>query len=106
MVGKALASSIDGFAIVLLARGDEIMRRLFNIAVFALLAYLIADRAMVHAQAGERGTITCQKGAELVKQDARAKGFGETASSVQGENFLSGCLVTGQGRVGNLTARD
>ncbi|MGF6602445.1 hypothetical protein P3T23_007197 [Paraburkholderia sp. GAS448] len=106
MLGKALASCIKWFAIVLLARGDETMRRLFNIAVFALLAYLIADRAMVHAQAGESGSITCQKGAELVKLDALGKGFGETASSVQGENFLSSCLVTGQGRVGNLIARD
>ena len=82
------------------------MKRVFHIAVFMLLAYLIADRAMVHAQAGEAGTITCHQGAQLVKQDALRKGFGELAASVQGENFLSGCLVTGQGTVHGLLARN
>lgn len=82
------------------------MRQVFNIAVVLLLGYLMADRALMRAQAGEMGTITCQKGAELVKQDALKKGFGEMGASSQGENFLSGCLVTGRGQVGGLVARD
>lgn len=82
------------------------MRKVFNIAVLLLLGYLMADRALVRAQAGEMGGITCQKGAELVKQGALKKGFGEASASSQGENFLSGCLVTGRGQVGELVARD
>jgi hypothetical protein len=34
------------------------------------------------------------------------KGFGDIASSAQGENFLSSCLVTGRGQVGDLIARE
>lgn len=82
------------------------MRQAFYIAVVLLLGYLMADRAMMRAQAGEIGTITCQQGAEQVKLDALKKGFGEAGSSSQGENFLSSCLVTGRGQVGGLIARD
>jgi hypothetical protein len=82
------------------------VRQAFYIAVVLLLGYLMADRAMMRAQAGEMGTITCQKGAELMKLEALKKGFGEAGSSSQGENFLSSCLVTGRGQVGNLIARD
>jgi len=82
------------------------VRQAFYIAVVLLLGYLMADRAMMRAQAGEIGTITCQKGAELVKLEALKKGFGEAGSSSQVENFLSSCLVTGRGQVGDLIARD
>ncbi|MGF6535672.1 MULTISPECIES: hypothetical protein [Paraburkholderia] len=82
------------------------MRRVFNIAVLMLLAYLTAGRALTHAQAGEEGSISCAKGAELVRLGAMDKGFSDAASSGQGQNFLSSCLVTGEGRVNNLVARD
>ncbi|MFL9928640.1 hypothetical protein P0D88_05060 [Paraburkholderia sp. RL18-103-BIB-C] len=82
------------------------MRQAFNIAVVLLLGYLMADRALMRAQAGEIGTITCHQGAELVKSNALKKGFGDTGASSQGENFLSSCLVTGRGQVGDLIARD
>jgi len=82
------------------------MRQAFNIAVLLLLGYLLADRALMRAQAGEVGTITCHQGAELVKANAFKKGFGEAGASSQGENFLSNCLVTGRGQVGDLIARD
>jgi hypothetical protein len=82
------------------------MRRVFNIAVLMLLAYFTAGRALTHAQAGEAGSITCEKGAEMVRTAAEAKGFSEAASSTQGQNFLSSCLVTGEARVGDLVARD
>lgn len=81
------------------------MRQAFNIAVVLLLGYLLADRALMRAQAGETGTITCHQGAELVKANA-LKGFGDVGASSQGENFLSSCLVTGRGEVGGLVARD
>ena len=82
------------------------MRQAFNIEVLLLLGYLLADRALMRAQAGEVGTITCHQGAELVKANAFKKGFGEAGASSQGENFLSSCLVTGRGQVGDLIARD
>ena len=82
------------------------MRQAFNIAVVLLLGYLMADRALMRARAGEVGTITCQQGAELVKAGALKKGFGEAGARSQGENFLSSCLVTGRGQVGDLIARD
>jgi hypothetical protein len=82
------------------------MRQAFNIAVVLLLGYLMADRALMRAQAGEMGTITCHQGAAMVKSDALRKGFGDVGASSQGENFLSNCLVTGRGQVGELVARD
>ncbi|MDR6410232.1 hypothetical protein [Paraburkholderia terricola] len=82
------------------------MRQAFNIAVVLLLGYLLADRALMRAQAGETGTITCHQGAEMVKANALKKGFGDAGASSQGENFLSSCLVTGRGEVGGLVARD
>lgn len=82
------------------------MRQAFNIAVVLLLGYLLADRALMRAQAGETGTITCHQGAEMVKANALKKSFGDVGASSQGENFLSSCLVTGRGEVGGLVARD
>jgi hypothetical protein len=64
------------------------MRQAFNIAVVLLLGYLMADRALMRAQAGEMGTITCHQGAEMVKSNALKKGFGDAGASSQGENFL------------------
>ncbi|HWX10417.1 MAG TPA: hypothetical protein VNZ04_00210 [Trinickia sp.] len=82
------------------------MRRAFHIAIVLLLGYQIADRAAMHFEAGAPGTITCAHGAELVRSDAMRKGFSEAASTSQGEAFMSNCLVSGRGRVGNLIARD
>ena len=83
------------------------MRRVFNIAVLMLLAYLTAGRALTHAQAGEEGSISCEKGAEMIRLGAMDKGFSEAASSGQGQNFLSSCLVTGEARVNDqIVARD
>ncbi|HEY3600260.1 MAG TPA: hypothetical protein VGL08_22455 [Paraburkholderia sp.] len=82
------------------------MRRAFNIAIVVLLGYLIADRAMLHAQAQEKGSITCTAGAELVRLNALSKGFADPAASNQGEAFKSNCFVTGRAQVGDLIARD
>jgi hypothetical protein len=83
------------------------MRRVFNIAVLMLLAYLTVGRALTHAQAGEEGSISCERGAEMVRLGAMDKGFSEAASSGQGQNFLSSCLVTGEARVNDqVVARD
>jgi len=82
------------------------MRRTFNILIFMLLAYLIADRAAMHTQADQKESITCALGAELVRLNALQRGFSEAGAGSQGEGFMSGCLVTGQGRVGDLVARD
>ena len=83
------------------------MRRVFNIAVLMLLAYLTAGRALTHAQAGEEGSISCERGAEMVRLGAMDKGFSEAASSGMGQYFLSSCLVTGEARVNDqIVARD
>ena len=83
------------------------MRRVFNIAVLMLLAYLTVGRAFTHAQAGEAGSISCERGAEMVRLAAMDQGFSEAPSSGQGQHFLSGCLVTGEARINDqIVARD
>ncbi len=82
------------------------MRRAFHIAIVLLLGFQIADRAAMHFQSGAPGTITCAHGAELVRSNAMRIGFSEAGSTSQGEGFMSNCLVSGRGRVGNLIAHD
>jgi hypothetical protein len=74
------------------------MRRIFNVAIFALLTYLIAGRAVVH-MGGEAGSSMCSAAAAFVKSDARIKGFSEMAAGSQAEAAESRCLVTGQAPV-------
>lgn len=52
------------------------MRRAVHIAVFALLAYLIGDRAILHAQGRDASPLACEQGAAQVKADALGRGFG------------------------------
>ncbi|KAB0643476.1 adhesin [Burkholderia latens] len=73
------------------------MRRAVHIAFFALLAYLIGDRALLHAQGRDASASACSQAAEQVKYDALSRGFGSAAADSQGEAFMSGCLVTGRG---------
>ncbi|WP_423380972.1 adhesin [Burkholderia sp. LMG 32019] len=73
------------------------MRRAVHIAVFALLAYLIADRAVLHAQGHDASPLACEQGAAQVRADALGRGFGDAAADSQSEAFMSGCLVTGRG---------
>jgi hypothetical protein len=82
------------------------MRKVFHIAVIAVLAYLVADRALLHAQAREASTFACAQGAEQVKLDALGRGFDDAAASSQSEAFRSGCLVTGRGRPQEMLARN
>jgi hypothetical protein len=43
----------------------------------------------------------------MVRLGAMDKGFSDAASSGQGQNFLSSCLVTGEARVNDqIVARD
>lgn len=72
------------------------MRRALHIAVFALLAYLIGDRALLHARGHDASPLACAQGAERVKYDALSRGFDDAAASSQSESFMSGCLVTGR----------
>jgi hypothetical protein len=82
------------------------MRRAFNIAVTVLVGALIADRAVMHVQAHEQGSISCNDGAETVRLGALSKGFSDAAASNQGEAFKSNCFVTGRAQLGTLVARD
>ena len=82
------------------------MRQAFNVGVVIVVALLLANRAVTRVQAHEGGSLTCAQGAALVKTEAMARGFSEIGARSQGENFLSSCLVSGQGRVGNQIAHD
>lgn len=82
------------------------MRHTFTIAVLVVLAFLVTNKTMMHAQASPKGVISCAKGAELAGLDARQKGFSRIAAGSQAENFLSSCLINGEARVGGLLARD
>lgn len=82
------------------------MRQAFNIAVVVVLALLLANRAMTRVQAHESGSITCAQGSELIKAEALGRGFTEIGARSQGENFLSACLVSGSGSIGNIIAHD
>jgi hypothetical protein len=82
------------------------MRKVFHIAVIAVLAYLVADRALLHAQAHEASTFACAQGAEQTKLDALGRGFDDAAASSQGDAFRSGCLVSGRGRPTEMLARN
>jgi hypothetical protein len=82
------------------------MRRALHIAFIVLVGYLIVNRAIIHSHAGEPGSISCARGAEIVKSEALRKGFSEAGAQSQSEAFVSHCLVSGHANVGNLIARD
>ena len=82
------------------------MRQAFNIAVVIVLGLLLANRVMTRVQAHESGSLTCAQGSKLVKAEALVRGFTEIGARSQGENFLSACLVSGSGAVGDLLAHD
>lgn len=82
------------------------MRQAFNVGVVIVLALLLANRALTRVQAHEGGSLTCAQGSVLVKAEALARGFTELGARSQGENFLSSCLVSGQGQVGEQIAHD
>ncbi|AQH02250.1 adhesin [Burkholderia sp. KK1] len=75
------------------------MRTLFKAAVFALVAYLVADRAMLHARASDVTAAACSERAAQVEFDALAKGFDHAAASSQRDAARSQCLVSGRARV-------
>ncbi|WP_322106991.1 hypothetical protein [Paraburkholderia sp. J41] len=82
------------------------MRQAFNVGVCIVLALLLANRALTRVQAHEAGSLTCAQGSALVKAKALLHGFGEHGASAQGDTFLSSCLVSGQGQVGDQIAHD
>jgi hypothetical protein len=82
------------------------MRQAFNIGVVVVLALLLANRAITRIEAHESGSLTCAQGSELVKAEALGRGFTELGARSQGENFLSSCLVSGSGSVGDMLAHD
>ncbi|CAN0620047.1 Adhesin [Burkholderia multivorans] len=64
-------------------------------AIFALVAYLVADRALLHAHGHDASPLGCAQSAERVKYEALGRGFDDAAAGSQSEAFLSRCLVTG-----------
>lgn len=71
------------------------MKKAFNIAVFALVAYLVADRTALHAQGRDLDSASCVRHASQVEFDALGKGLSHAAASSQGEAFRAQCLVMG-----------
>jgi hypothetical protein len=80
------------------------MKKVFNAVVFALLTYLVADRAMLHAQGRDADTGFCTQSAAQVEYDALSKGFSHAAATSQGQAFRSQCLVMGRIRPDMATA--
>jgi hypothetical protein len=72
------------------------IRKAFHIAVLALLTWLIADRAILHAQTRDASTLTCAQRADQVRHRALDQGFGDAGASSQGDAAMSRCLVTGR----------
>ncbi len=63
------------------------MKKVFNAVVFALVAYLVADRALLHVQGRDGDTISCGQGASQIEFDALGKGFSQAAARSQGDAF-------------------
>jgi hypothetical protein len=82
------------------------VRRAFHIGLIVLLGFLVANRAIMHVEAGRTGSVTCAKGAERVMLNALQQGFSEAGAHNQSEAFLASCVVTGQGTVDDLNARE
>jgi hypothetical protein len=80
------------------------MKKVFNAVVFALLTYLVADRAMLHAQGRDASAGFCTQGAAQVEYDALSKGFSHAAANSQGQAYRSQCLVMGRIRPDMVTA--
>ncbi|BBU31835.1 hypothetical protein BTHE68_55690 [Burkholderia sp. THE68] len=80
------------------------MRKVFKAAVFALVAYLVADRAMLHAQGRDLSAAACVQSAAQVEFDALSKGFSQAAASSQRDAFRSQCLVSGRAQSGEAMA--
>lgn len=86
------------------------MKKAFNVCAALMVALLIANQAVVRVQAGERTSmktsLSCAQGADRVRAIAVEKGFSAAGSGSQAEVFLSNCLITGGGRVGDSYARN
>ncbi|GJH11147.1 adhesin [Caballeronia novacaledonica] len=80
------------------------MKKAFKAVVFALVAYLVADRAMLHAQGRDIGAASCAQSAAQVEFDALSKGFSQGAASSQRDAFRSQCLVSGHAQPGEAMA--
>ncbi|SPB17222.1 hypothetical protein NOV72_04427 [Caballeronia novacaledonica] len=80
------------------------MKKAFKAVVFALVAYLVADRAMLHAQGRDIGATACAQSADQIEFDALGKGFSHAAASSQREAFRSQCLVSGRSQSGEAVA--
>jgi acyl-homoserine lactone acylase PvdQ len=80
------------------------MKKVFKAVVFALVAYLVADRAMLHAQGRDLAASACAQSAAQVEVDALSKGFSHAAASSQRDAFRSQCLVSGRSQSGETVA--
>lgn len=80
------------------------MKKVFNAAVFALVAYLVADRAVLHAPGRDVDSASCAQSGSQAEFAALSKGFSQAAASSQGAAFRAQCLVMGVSRSSEAVA--
>lgn len=65
-------------------------------AVFVLfLGFLVANKAVTRANAGQHGQMSCSQKAASIHAKSLKVGFSEAAADSQAENTLSRCLIDG-----------
>jgi len=72
------------------------MRKIIVLAVVVFFGFLIANKAVLHANAGEPGHVSCTAMAEQARVDSIHKGYSVAGSLSQAENVLSRCLINGR----------
>ena len=82
------------------------MRPAFNVLIVIAIAVLIGNRVLTRMETHGAGWVSCEKGSELVRLEALARGFSASGARSQGENFRSSCLVSGQAQSGKVAAHD
>ncbi len=71
------------------------MSKIITVAVILFFGFLVANKAVLHANAGEKGSISCTKAAEMARQSSLKNGFSELGARSQAENARVRCLIDG-----------
>lgn len=71
------------------------MTKIVTVAVILFLGFLVANKAVLHANAGEKGATPCTKAAEMARQSSLKNGFSEEGARSQAENARVRCLIDG-----------
>ena len=69
------------------------MRKVIVLAVMVFFGFLIANKVVLHANAGEQSHVSCTQRAEMARVDSIKQGFSQIGALSQAENVLSRCLI-------------